>query len=64
MLGLNPDAPRGELRIDEPKLPRWLNEVTVENLRVGKGAVSLKFIRDGDQTECVVLANNSGLKVT
>ncbi len=63
MLGLLPDVPRGEIKIDQPKLPRWLNYVMIDNLRVGKGAVSLVFDRDGDHTEYKVVSNTTGLKV-
>lgn len=64
MLGLMPNVPRGELKIDCPTLPRWLNEVRIDNLRIGNGAVSLVFNRAGDRTKYKVIANTTGLKVT
>lgn len=63
MLGLMPDAPRGEFRIVDPHLPRWLNLVKVEDMKAGKGAISLIFSRDGDVTKYEVTANTTGLKV-
>jgi glycogen debranching enzyme len=64
ILGLEPDAPKGVMRINEPSLPRWLNFVKVENLAVGSGTVDLIFSRAGKETEYKVLANSSGLEIT
>jgi glycogen debranching enzyme len=44
-LGIFADAPRGELRIEHPRLPPWLEEITMENLRVGAARATLKFTR-------------------
>jgi len=44
LLGLYPYAPLNILFID-PKLPEWLPEITLRNLRVGKAVVTIKFIR-------------------
>jgi glycogen debranching enzyme len=47
MLGIYPYAPDNLLFVD-PHLPEWFPEITVERLRVGKAAVSLKFSRSSD----------------
>ena len=42
MLGLYPYAPLDVLIVD-PHLPDWLPEITVRNLRVGKGKITIRF---------------------
>jgi glycogen debranching enzyme len=54
LLGIEADAPTSTVYVNSPVLPRWLNEVDVKGLRVGKAAISLKFRRDGDVTSFVV----------
>lgn len=44
MLGLYPYAAAHLLFLD-PQLPEWLPEITVENLRIGKATVTLRFTR-------------------
>jgi glycogen debranching enzyme len=45
ILGLEPDALRGVLRLNRPRLPHWLRQVTLRGLRVGEGSVDLRFAR-------------------
>jgi glycogen debranching enzyme len=47
MLGLYPYAPLALLLVD-PHLPDWLPEITLENLRVGKASVTIRFWRKKD----------------
>ena len=47
-LGLYPDAPRRAIRIVNPQLPAWMNEVTIKRLRVGNSRITLRFTRTGD----------------
>ncbi|MHB1326197.1 MAG: amylo-alpha-1,6-glucosidase [Thermoleophilia bacterium] len=54
LLGIEADAPTNTLYVNSPVLPRWLNEVDIKSMRVGKAAISLKFRRDGDVTSFVV----------
>ena len=54
ILGFVPDAPRGKLYID-PLLPRWLPDLTVLDLHVGRQRFDIRFWRDGEQTEFEVL---------
>ena len=49
ILGLDPDAPAGCLRID-PALPAWLPDITLLGLRLGGESFDLRFWRDGDAT--------------
>jgi len=64
-LGLFADAPRRELRIEHPRLPPWLEEMTLENLRVGSARVALKFTRGRSSAFAEVVSVEGGeLKVT
>jgi len=54
MLGLEPDAPAGVLRVD-PALPDWLPHVALHDLRVGANTFDIEFRRSGDRTEYQVL---------
>jgi len=55
ILGIQPEAPAGILRIREPVLPRWLDQVTVHGLRLGKASIDLHFQRYGAGTTARVL---------
>jgi len=48
MLGLYPFAPLHVLSVIRPRLPAWLPEVTLRNLRVGRATVDLRFTRRKD----------------
>jgi glycogen debranching enzyme len=49
ILGLQADAPNHRLNIN-PQLPRWLPDVTLRGLTVGKATLDLRFWREGDRT--------------
>ena len=49
ILGFLPDAPRNKLYVD-PSLPAWLPDLTVQDLRVGKHRLDIRFWREGEQT--------------
>jgi glycogen debranching enzyme len=48
MLGIYPFAPANLLALVRPRLPDWLPELTLRNLRVGEARISLYFRRDAD----------------
>jgi glycogen debranching enzyme len=54
ILGYQPDAPRGKLFLD-PVLPRWLPDLTLLDLHLGKRRFDIRFWRDGDKTQFEVL---------
>jgi len=54
LLGIEADAPTSTVYINSPVLPRWLKELDIKGMRVGKAAISFKFRRDGDVTSFVV----------
>ena len=53
ILGIRADAPRGRLLVD-PELPRWLPEIALHGLAVGRARVDLRFWRDGDRSRWAV----------
>jgi glycogen debranching enzyme len=48
LLGLYPFAPLGILGLVRPRLPEWVPEVTLRNLRVGDAELDLRFERRSD----------------
>lgn len=59
LLGLRADAPHGQLLVD-PQLPRWLPDLTLQNIAVGDAIVDLRFWREAEKTrwDAVVRAGN------
>jgi glycogen debranching enzyme len=55
LLGLQPNADRGELAIVDPHLPAFLKTVRIENLRIGSSRIALDFKREGERTHCNVV---------
>jgi glycogen debranching enzyme len=49
MLGLEPDAPAGLLRL-RPRLPDWLGRLALHGLRVGAAVVDVEVTREGTCT--------------
>jgi glycogen debranching enzyme len=60
LLGFLPDAPRNKLYVD-PSLPKWLPDLTVQDLRVGKHKLDLRFWRDGEETAFEVIKGDPKL---
>ena len=54
LLGFLPDAPRNKLYVD-PSLPKWLPDLTVQDLQLGKHKLDIRFWRDGEQTAFEVI---------
>jgi hypothetical protein len=42
ILGFMPDAPQNKLYVD-PWLPRWLPDLTIEDVRIGRHKLTLRF---------------------
>lgn len=55
MLGIYAQAEENIVYVHNPVLPRWLGEVTLSNLRVGRTTMRLRFRREGAQTRFSVL---------
>jgi glycogen debranching enzyme len=64
VLGLQPDAFAGRLRIVQPHLPDWLQWVRVRQLRVGQAEVDVEYERAGDKTLAAVTAKHGDLVVS
>lgn len=65
LIGIRPDAARNHLVISNPRLPQVLSDLTIHNMRVGKGRVSLRVSRQGDRTFVnVVEQSGEAVKVT
>ena len=64
ILGLCPDAPRGQLFIVRPHLPPWLSQVRVRGLRVGGATVDLLYELRERRTYVSVLNATNRLHVT
>jgi len=63
MLGLYASAAENVLYVHNPLLPKWLGEVTLSNLSVGRSRLSLRFRRDGNQTTFSVRDKQGGVRV-
>jgi hypothetical protein len=61
-LGIYPYAPLNVLLLD-PKLPDWLPEITLRNLRVGRAIANIRFYRKGKKTHFDVLDQRRKLHV-
>ena len=62
MLGISPDAPGGKLGLD-PMLPRWLPDITLLGLRLGRQSFDIRFTRKDDGTVFEVLRGDASAVV-
>jgi hypothetical protein len=63
VLGIYVSAPERTIRFSNPALPANLDEVTVENLRVGDASVDILFRRHKDDVAVEVLRRKGELEV-
>jgi glycogen debranching enzyme len=63
-LGLEFDAGRGEIRLRNPRLPAFLNEVVLRDLRLGPSSVDLRVRRHGDEVSLEVLRTRGRIQVS
>ena len=52
------------LRVSQPRLPSWLRELTVTNLRIRGGVIDLRFTRHRERTHCYLLRKEGDVRVT
>ena len=57
-MGFLPDAPRNKLYVD-PMLPEWLPDLTIQDLRVGRHTIAIRFWRQSEETHFEVTSGNS-----
>jgi len=63
-LGLEFDAARGEIRLRNPHLPAFLNEVVLRDLKLGPSSVDLRVSRHGDEVALEVLRTRGRIQVS
>ncbi|WP_250125723.1 amylo-alpha-1,6-glucosidase [Chroococcidiopsis sp. CCMEE 29] len=63
MVNLVPDTRNNSLRIIDPALPKSINHLSVQNLRVGSTLLDLEFERFGSTTACRVAKKRGNLRV-
>jgi glycogen debranching enzyme len=63
-LGLEFDAQRGEIRLRNPRLPAFLNEVILRDLQLGPSSVDLRVRRHGDDVSLEVLRTRGQIQVS
>jgi glycogen debranching enzyme len=62
-LGLEFDSDRNEILLRNPRLPMFLEEVTLRNLRLGQSVVDLMLRRHGSDVSLQVLRNEGHIRV-
>ena len=63
-LGLEFDARRGEIRLRNPRLPSFLDEVLLRELRLGSSSVDLRIRRHGDDVSLEVMGTSGQIQVS
>jgi glycogen debranching enzyme len=63
-LGLEFDAEANEIRLRNPYLPSFINELTINRLRLGDATVDLALHGRGDDTSLRVLRSDGGVRVS
>jgi glycogen debranching enzyme len=63
-LGLEFDAQRGEIRLRNPRLPAFLNEVVLRDLQLGVSSADLRVRRHGDEVSLEVLRTRGRIQVS
>lgn len=62
-LGLEFDQERGEILFRKPRLPVFLDEVTLRNLRLGQSTVDLMLRRHGTDMSIQILRNEGQIRI-
>jgi glycogen debranching enzyme len=63
-LGLEFDARRGEIRLRNPRLPGFISEVILRELRLGPASVDLRVRQHGDDVSLEVMRSRGRLQVS
>src|SRR5258708_37531853 len=63
-LGLEFDVGRGEIRLRDPRLPAFLNEVVLRDLRLGPSSVDLRVRRHGEDVSLEVMRTRGQTQVS
>ena len=62
--GLEFDLSKGEIRLHNPRLPAFLEEVTLRNPRLDLASVDLRFRRDTDAVSLDILRTRGQIQVS
>ena len=57
-------TPRGEIRLRNPRLPAFLNEVVLRDLQLGASSVDLRVRRHGEEVSLEVLRTRGQIQVS
>jgi glycogen debranching enzyme len=63
-LGLEFDAERAEIRLRNPRLPAFLNEVVLRDLQLADASVDLRITRHGEGVSMEVLRRRGQIQVS
>jgi glycogen debranching enzyme len=63
-LGLEFDADHGEIRLRNPRLPAFLNEVVLRDLQLGASSADLRLRRHGDEVSLEVIKTRGKIQVS
>ncbi|MCG6205660.1 amylo-alpha-1,6-glucosidase [Rhodopseudomonas sp. HC1] len=63
-LGIQFDADRHEIRLVNPRLPAFLNDVVLRDLRIGASSIDLRVRRHGDGVSMEVLRTDGRIQVS
>jgi glycogen debranching enzyme len=63
-LGLEFDAAHGEIRLRNPRLPEFINEVVLRDLQLGASSVDLRVRRHGEDVSLEVLRTRGQIRVS
>jgi glycogen debranching enzyme len=63
-LGLDFDSQRSEIRLRNPRLPSFLDEVILRDLRLGSSSVDLRIRRHGADVSMEVLRSQGKVQVS
>src|ERR1700676_3954797 len=63
-LGLEFDAAHGEIRLRNPRLPEFLNDVVLRDLQLGPSSVDLRVRRHGEEVSLEVLRTRGQIQVS
>jgi glycogen debranching enzyme len=63
-LGLEFDVQRGEIRLRDPRLPAFLNEVVLRDLQLGPSSVDLRIRRHGEEVSLDVMRTRGQIQVS
>ena len=63
-LGLEFDVARGEIRLRDPRLPAFLNEVVLRDLQLGPSSVDLRVRRHGEEVSLEVVRTRGQIQVS